>query len=616
MSCAFGDRHCTLPPPQTEPCVWVGPHDGKWIKVVDREEVEPGAPVPCPPAGAPEDHVDSIVFVAIAAFRDSLCATTLQGIFERAERPGRIRVAIVQQNKEEDEDCYETYCARARAAKGLDPDAPCPYGDQVQIKRFSSDEAKGPTWARAQDADMLMDDAEFCLRTDSHMTFSTHWDTKQIAQWYGARNEYAVLSTYVADSNQINEDGSEKNINNVWEVPHLCSILWQDGHVRNMQAKAARLLERPKLTTLWAAGLSFSKCHAERAVPYDPHTPYIFWGEEFSRTARFWTRGYDIYTPPRTIVAHDYKHTQGDPTHYKWNGKGGPRIRQNATILNMRDAANRRIWTLLEMPGGDTSPEAKAQLGKYGLGDVRSLDQLINFTGIYLRERKIGPNRCGNIDWVPWECAAHAPAHAAPKPLAPPHAVVAPKPPLAPPAAATAAAAAPPLGGQQDAFNFDPTAWAAAFEQQREHAMKLEQERAAREAGRHHHHGEEDNWADHLPDGVVGDIERDIIKAEKFVEEELVSFEQMAAQRAIKSVMHHKGGGHGHDHHGPDSALPDRRKLDPADFQAKPENGEPIPPATILVGLVCLWTFVKAFGWVFRGKSQRKALGLPLTKAV
>ena len=74
-----------------------------------------------------------------------------------------------------------------------------------------------------------------------------------------------------------------------------------------MQAKAARLLGRPKLTTLWAAGLSFARCHAERAVPYDPHTPYIFWGEEFSRTARFFTNGYDIYTPSRTIVAHDYK---------------------------------------------------------------------------------------------------------------------------------------------------------------------------------------------------------------------------------------------------------------------------------------------------------------------
>merc|ERR1711977_666610 len=104
---------------------------------------------------------------------------------------------------------------------------------------------------------------------------------------------------------------------------YICSIQWENGHVRNMQAKAARLLKKPKLTTLWAAGLSFSRCHAERTVPYDPYTPYIFWGEEFSRTARFFTHGYDIYTPPKTLIAHDYKHTQGDPTHFKWNGRGG-----------------------------------------------------------------------------------------------------------------------------------------------------------------------------------------------------------------------------------------------------------------------------------------------------
>ena len=57
-------------------------------------------------------------------------------------------------------------------------------------------------------------------------------------------------------------------MNHAHEVPHLCAIIWEGGHVRNQQAKAARNLKRPKLTTLWAAGLSFSKCHAERAVPY------------------------------------------------------------------------------------------------------------------------------------------------------------------------------------------------------------------------------------------------------------------------------------------------------------------------------------------------------------
>ena len=58
-------------------------------------------------------------------------------------------------------------------------------------------------------------------------------------------------------------------MNHAHEVPHLCAIIWEGGHVRNQQAKAARNLKRPKLTTLWAAGLSFSKCHAEREVPYD-----------------------------------------------------------------------------------------------------------------------------------------------------------------------------------------------------------------------------------------------------------------------------------------------------------------------------------------------------------
>ena len=39
---------------------------------------------------------------------------------------------------------------------------------------------------------------------------------------------------------------------------------------------------------------------------YDPHLPQIFDGEEFSRASRLWTHGYDMYTPTRGIVFHDY----------------------------------------------------------------------------------------------------------------------------------------------------------------------------------------------------------------------------------------------------------------------------------------------------------------------
>ena len=85
----------------------------------------------------------------------------------------------------------------------------------------------------------------------------------------------------------------------------------------------------------------------KRKVPYDPHTPNIFDGEEFSRAIRFWTygynnnnnnnnniktiifiilviittiiiiiiTGYDIYSPHRVFVVHNYHESQSDPTH-------------------------------------------------------------------------------------------------------------------------------------------------------------------------------------------------------------------------------------------------------------------------------------------------------------
>jgi hypothetical protein len=55
------------------------------------------------------------------------------------------------------------------------------------------------------------------------------------------------------------------------------------GILRNAIAAAAANLPRPKLTTIWAAGLSFSKCHAELATPYDPNLPEVFDGEEISK---------------------------------------------------------------------------------------------------------------------------------------------------------------------------------------------------------------------------------------------------------------------------------------------------------------------------------------------
>ncbi len=54
------------------------------------------------------------IFVSIAAYRDDECKDTVSDLFERAARPDRIFVGVVQQLKSIEENCFET-CEKCRA---------------------------------------------------------------------------------------------------------------------------------------------------------------------------------------------------------------------------------------------------------------------------------------------------------------------------------------------------------------------------------------------------------------------------------------------------------------------------------------------------------------------
>ena len=274
-----------------------------------------------------------------------------------------------------------------------------------------------------------------------------------IDMWAATENEYAVLTTYVADRETLGRNlnkargpcgrlrlslslGDEK-LRRSSHAPPPLSLSLASTHAQRRgrsrtcatrsgagaaacatSSRAARNLARPKLSTLWAAGVAFSKCHAEREVPYDPYTPHVFDGEEFSRGARLWTAGYDFYTPSRTVIAHDYKKSQRDAKHSAWDhGSAAERKKSHA-----------RLATLLELPNADRSPAAVAALGAYGLGARRTLAEYMDFTGIDLRH-------------APSSRTAAATSRGArstrPSPPSPP-------PPPPPPAAGGAAAPPPP----------------------------------------------------------------------------------------------------------------------------------------------------------------------------
>lgn len=373
---------------------------GQWTPFDENDEA--GVPQPYPPRTDSWMQNDTSIMVSISSFRDYRCPKTLYNLFTKATNPNRVFAGVVQQNSHDDADCLYGYCEMIKEERGLEPKTPatgpaakvlenCPHADQVRMLRVSSEDAKGPTYGRYLGSKLLGSE-EFCMQIDAHMDFEDEWDKQLLDMWGLTNNEYGVLTTYVPNFDQLH-----LNLNNRYEVPQICKVLYTkpENMVRNEQATNCIWLSKPKLTASWAAGFSFNKCHADLKAPYDPHLPSLFDGEEYSKYARMWTRGYDTYTPHRSIVYHDYTHGPQTKRANAWS-------RKHRELKRSHD----RLRTLLGDPDAHIkrdTPEAKEMLGRWDLGEKRSLNQLIAFTGVDTRNSKIDFDNCGKLQWVPFE---------------------------------------------------------------------------------------------------------------------------------------------------------------------------------------------------------------------
>lgn len=106
---------------------------------------------------------------------------------------------------------------------------------------------------------------------------------------------------------------------------------------------------------------------------------------------------YDVYTPTRNIVFHDYGPQANGHGNNEWFQRQRDRFRKEAIA---------RVQTALGFPGGDDSPTAKANLGLYGVGKRRSIQQLLEFTklGVSPKSNNKGESSdCVGHSWVPFD---------------------------------------------------------------------------------------------------------------------------------------------------------------------------------------------------------------------
>lgn len=337
----------------------------------------------------------------------------MQSLFENAADPSKITVALVEQNDANDKFCVEEYCAkyghqtirRRNIREGVVEivtlpleRAECPYFEQIRVAAFHHLSAKGPNFARSMTRKLLGNE-DYCMQIDAHTSFVKDWDVKLKQDWMATNNEFAVLSTIPAPKTQMHDflEGD-----NVGMVPRQCKLTYRENGIPDFAMTSDAMVQnipKPLLSHAWSAAFSFAKCHLEESVPYDPFIQYAMPIEQFSKYARMWTRGYDVYTPTQNIVFHDYETQTNGHGNNEWFKHQRNRFRQLSID---------RVMNVIQLTdSADMSINTQSNLGIYGLGKRRTMEQLLSFCRIRYPPTKKGNlgdvDACLGHEWTPYD---------------------------------------------------------------------------------------------------------------------------------------------------------------------------------------------------------------------
>ena len=303
------------------------------------------------------------IFLSIASYLDPMLFFTLNDAIRNARQPDLLRFAVVDQN----------FNNQRAAITAL------PYGEQVRYLHIQPQDTLGVSWARNL-AFSLYDGEGYLLQIDSHMCFEKDWDTNLRDQHIKLLERAAkpIISTYPYRFDLVG--GIPKYTPSEGKTvlvlrPHPETPLTANNVVLRFIGRHM-FTEQAVPGCHVAAGFIFCAGSFVEEVPYDPYL--YFHGEEQSLAVRAYTRGWDIFHPTWVPLYHLYKEANTPHETHHWHGDVDAQRAFTSAYLTER--AKNRLTQLL---CGDGLP------GAYGLGNVRTLDEFITFSGIDYKQRLI-----------------------------------------------------------------------------------------------------------------------------------------------------------------------------------------------------------------------------------
>ena len=293
------------------------------------------------------------ICLQIASYCDKELMNTVFSAMIQADYPERVHFAICYQ----EDDMTDYY--RLKAIKNC------------KVKYLSIKESHGSCFARYE-CQKLVDDEDFVMHTDSHMRFIKHWDTLIIKQWIDLDDEKAIISAYPPNCNtgdMMTCKLDDPRFDKPADGRHMYANCFRDYLYPTIQFNVHPINnEHPlanKRNAFVSAGYFFGPAQADRDVMVDPDM--YFFGDELPIAVRLFTYGYNVYNPGESYAYHEY-------------------MRKNRKFPNRPDCSDIekiRMGTLYK-----TLPEKDwVDLGEFGLGSERTLEEFCEFTGINFKDK-------------------------------------------------------------------------------------------------------------------------------------------------------------------------------------------------------------------------------------
>lgn len=302
------------------------------------------------------------IFIAIASFLDKELPLTIQSCIDNARNPKDLVFGVCLQ--------YDNYDEKT-SSDILDN---LQKEHNIKIIKYNYCESKGGSWAR-NIAQKLYDNEEYHLQIDSHTRLVKDWDIKciELIHKLKQKSEKPYISFlppcyfFDEETNTVTSYTNLDKINklNVPKIKFMSTEYWVDyGGYDN-----EKYIEQPVNIPLLYGGFIFSEGQWVIDIEQDPEHYYT--GEEFALVIRSYTHGYDCYLPNEILA---------------WHRGNGNNIPKHFTKLSDGKIEHRKAMERLKIliEGGD--------LGKYGLGTKRTLDEYERFANLDFKNKKVIDN--------------------------------------------------------------------------------------------------------------------------------------------------------------------------------------------------------------------------------